>query len=1510
MPPDPAPVAAPDAREQTYRSLVEAIAGGAVLFVGAGSSRKVGYPMWDGLLAELEAAARKVDEPKVKEVDGVDSLLRASTYKTVLGPGEYQRILRETFAPRTPPHDAAHEALVAMPFRHVLTTNYDGVLQSAHHKAHGTMASSLDADEWDKLSELRQRQSAIGAARSYVHLHGSIERPQSIVLCKEEYDQRYHHEQRYTAFLREFLVGQRLVFVGFSLTDEAFKYILREVEGSLQPSGPRHFAILAAPADANAERIEATNLRRLQGIEPVYFDNAAGDFSGLWTLIGKLRADVDAHRAKNGLVPAAALQQLVTELLGSDPDLQKAALQRLPGLVSKHSVAVSVSDAGAGSATDVDREIDGVFKLVARGLPDDAIAEYEAIRIREGAKLTAKLRYRLDANIGNALYSKGETELASKAYLRAASHYRDSRDAKGIELLGTFLAGDLVETKRLAAELCTIEPTYGRAWSIWVRTHEKDSDFGAIEAAVPDEVRKDPEVAQALAELAARCGQFDAQVRYARAAVAASPEWEDAHSMLGAAIITSERRFTTIHADRGRVPEHPDLIAEAESSISKAIHALNSRDAAGRLAGLHFNRSVARRLLGREADATADLREAFRRDPTEPVIVLGFAMEAEARPDMDAAIAALSALPPNEEVADQVQFATVMLRLRRRAEGDIEAARAQVEQLCARLVSVEPATHRADIVRMALRVCYEQGRSRDGPGIVNGLAGGALSEHQRSALLARAYLQVGSREEATRIAEKAIRAVGDGASWFDRREAAQLAQDCGLHSEAVRLWRTVIPPNDAGSDTVHLVRAAYFAGDWRTVLDVCATVRAAGGMTRRHLEAEVEVLAASREVGRAIGLLKDWVSSHPNDKHAVLHLSLLAVRDGSLDLAVFDESRLPAVPEVLHPGEGAALVFVLRRGPAPGRSLEVAYALYRRFPEHPDSHRALVSCELDPSANPLTIERHQRVSDGAAVYVRRHDEQPHWVYIESAPDPVTSRGEFPSTHEFVKAMWGRAKGDKFDYLGHQYEILGTENRILRRIHDIMERYEETFPDKPMFRRFSAPSAPPPDAPIEEKLGEIYGELKRQESNRKLLESMYRENRIPIATFAAMLGRRVFDLVRYLASDRTMGVRADDGDAARWPQALAVVRDCTELVLDGTVLAGALVLDVLAALPKLGIKLIVPQAVLDELRELSLEAGSSRRPQGTVGLHHGKLFFLEPSPEEIALEVARIESVIQFVRSHCEVVGGAATLDLPKELKDKLEEFLDATSTDAVALAIKRRAPLWTDDLGLQRLLTELDCGVRTVWTQAVMRATMDRSRISEESYEQMLGRLLDRGYAFTRLSASEMVAVLRHANWRTDRGPGEELIRVVCAVALMNPHNQFITALFMKGVWTECPRREWAKAIIVAVLEKIGRERSQTMLAAFIYRFRGVKRAGVDRKSWVVGSAGTEDGSRWARRILYTLNPFGDRDGRALKRFLRSWRSRDAEFKPRRTRGTPCSSLTLATVLISHGGGPAGAETA
>jgi tetratricopeptide (TPR) repeat protein/NAD-dependent SIR2 family protein deacetylase len=1463
-----------------YTALVQTIVSGAVLFVGAGSSCKAGYPPWDGLLADLEAAARTVNEQKVVEACGIDGLLRASEYKKLLG-ATYYEILQRTFAPRSPAHNAEHETLVALPFRHVLTTNYDGVLESAHGNIHGAAPVSFDGDEWSKLTELRQRQTTHGTPRSYVHLHGSVARTEGIVLCQEEYDQRYHHETRFKDFLRDMLC-QRLVFVGVSLTDEEFKYVLREAEARAHPSGARHFALLAQPDSDEKARIEAVNLRGKYGIDPVYFDNASKDFAGLWKLLGRLRTDV-AAAAPAAVVPANAIKTFLDELLVDQPDQHRVAQQRIPELIRRFGLPVSPATVDGGGGSSLDQEIDGVFKLVGDGRPDEAITRYEEIRVRKGDELTPKHRYRLDANIGNALYAKGELREASKYYLRAVGQYRETKDARAIEILGHLLAGDRPTTRRLAADLCAQEPAFARSWSLWVRGHDDSADLSAVALAVPESVRSDAEVALALADLAGRTDKPDAQVAHARAAVVAEPDWADGLSMLGAAIVTAERRYATFDADRGVIPRDPARLQEAEKVITKAISVVSPHDPAGRLPGLRFNRSVIRRLLGQDTEARDDLREAFRLDPEESIIAVAFAMEAEAAADVDAAISALAKRVPDGEHDEHAKVATVSLLLRRKHDGDGDAALDILNEMCGRLGEVAPPVLRGDVVRLGLRARFELGRMGEGPAFVDELPAGSIPPYQRPLFKARACLQAGQREEAINIAGKAIQELGDQGHWIDRREAALLAQECGLHADAVRLWRSILPTGYTGSDTIHLAHAAFFANDWRSVLDVCAAVRTAGRTTRKHLQVEVEVLAASREPRRAIRLLQSWIAEHRDDKFATLHLSVLALRDGQPELVVFDQSRLPSIAEVTHATAGAAVVYVLRRGPKPDRALTAAYCLYRRFPDDHDANWAIVACVFDPSATPLAIDRPTKVGDNAAVLVGRDGEAPRWVYVEASPDPVASRGEFPASHEFVRSMWGRSAGDSFEYLGHSYKVTQVENCVLRRVHDIMEHYEENFPGQRMLRRFNAPAALPPGASIKEVLGEVYPVLEQHDYNRELLESMYREKRLPITTFAKWLGRPIFDVVRGLASDHSMGVRADDGRPDRWPEAIAAAT-ASELILDETVLAGAMILGLLDDLPALGPKLVVPWAVLDEIRRLSLDAGSARPSRGTMGLYKGQFFHRDFSPEETAREVEHLDRVVTFIQAHCEVVGGEATLDLPADLHEKLGEVLDTASIDAVALAVKRGAPLWTDDLGLQQLLPEFDVRVSTVWTQAVIRAAHDSGRLSIDRLHQLQAALLDNGYSFTRLSANDAIGVLRSVKWRIDRGAGKALVQMACDVALMNRHNALIAASLLKKIWGQCPRRADAKHIVLSVIEGVGGGQRSKVFASWICHFRPVRRIVRVHSSPLAERAGVTDATSRPRDVPIAFDPFCDNTGRSLKRFLRAWRSRDGEFRPRAVR--------------------------
>lgn len=1449
-----------DRTGEVYKRLVAAVANGAVLFVGAGSSCRVGYPSWGRLLDILHDA---IDDPDrhvhLKGLDGVDGSLRASEYRKVLGEQRYRQELEDAFAPRLPQHDRFHEMLVRLPFSHVLTTNYDYVLESAHLSVYSAPANSFDADEWKQLSDFRQSRSISASQRCYVHVHGSIKRPSGIVLCQADYNARYVHETRVKEFLKELLTGQRVVFVGFSLSDVDLDYILREVAGSLGIKQPRHFILLPAPVSSKQQSTTQINYTQRYHIEPVFFDNSSGDYSPLIALVDALQEDVDAeldHQQRKLYVDIDTVPQLVAHLLQDQPERQDDLQHRLLALLHSHAIPMTLKDT-AGGTSDIDAAIDGVFMLVECGLPDDAIRKYESIRTTYEPQLTARHRYRLTANTGHALYSQGKHEAAAKAYLEATAHFRESRDAQGLEILAHILLRNTHDASRLAEELCSREPDFARARSLWIQAQPDDAQFADIEASVPEELHGDAEVALALSDLAGQTGNPDAAERYARKAVATSPDWTDALTKLATIILTSERATASVNVDQGYVPNSPDRVCEAEQALSAAIEHTPKTDPSGVLGGILYNRSAARRLLGDHHGARDDLLEAFRRDPRNSLITHTYAMHAEGEVEIISALEAIEAIPTDVAERDQLQFARLSLLLRRGLPEDIQRANTDVHAIVCRLREVTPSWLRSEIIRLGLHILTKSENQADYPDFVSSVPSDALPSYSIAHLTGYAELLAGDRERAVGHAKVAIAELNEDANWFERREVALLAENCGLHAPALNLWESVLGDNFSGTDTDHFVRCALVAGEWKRLLQACARLRDSGHLRRDHVLTEAHVLASSRETSRALSVLQEWLIDHPGDKSVRLQLSALALHHQRFELAEFDENKFSAVQELENANEGAALVYVLRRGESPNRAFEIAYDLYRRFPDSHVTHYTLIACVFDPSVDQIDIERPTVVGKNTAVCIRRStDSGPfRWVYVESGSEPAVTRGEYGETHELVRSLWGKGAGDRVEFQGHDYEVVGVENKALRRVHEIMETFEENFPDTPLIRRFNVPTKPTPHGSPEEVLGEVYTELKKQAKRHEQLESMYTGNQLPLTCFATLMGRPVFDAVRYFAFEPSHVVRVHTGEANDWMGVLNVLDGKQELVLDSTALASALILDLLHVLPRIGRKFVVPQAAIDEVKEISLNAGSRKTSHLTIGFHQDRVIFHEASPEELAREVEALERVQRFVCDHCEVVGGESTLDLAAELRGQLESILGEAATDALALAKKRNAILWTDDLGIRALAASDDLHVRSAWTQVVMQRARFAGSIRRSDYDKCLCKLVRFRYAFTTLSARDIAMILRRAGWRAKSALGSAAIRLVADVALLTPHNCIIAGASFLLIWQQCRRRGMARDIIVAILEEIGRDRAEPLIAAVCSN---------------------------------PMPRFREKSVRPLKRMLRSWRGRDKEFRPgRMTRRGP-----------------------
>jgi hypothetical protein len=287
-----------------------------VLVAGAGLSKRLGYPLWNELLGDLRGlsvslAARSDGRLQLPDDCAGDPLcyadqLRAQIEARPNGLARYHAFLRKRFE-RRGPRDALHRQLIELPFRGIVTTNYDPALddelaasQPGNSDCHFVVDQEHAPDIARFLASLRLRTNH---PRQVAHLHGRFDSPKSIILTESEYRQCYGHGLTtapgeagqapnwtiHRKFLWTLLATRAAVFMGFSMDDPYLKRMLQTVVKDLwQWDDPPHFAVMALSADRKPAKDKAQLLRSDYGVAVVFYDNSNGRHSGLESLVQEI----------------------------------------------------------------------------------------------------------------------------------------------------------------------------------------------------------------------------------------------------------------------------------------------------------------------------------------------------------------------------------------------------------------------------------------------------------------------------------------------------------------------------------------------------------------------------------------------------------------------------------------------------------------------------------------------------------------------------------------------------------------------------------------------------------------------------------------------------------------------------------------------------------------------------------------------------------------------------------------------------------------------------------------------------------------------------------------------------------------------------------------------------------------------------------------------------------------------------------------------------------------------
>jgi SIR2-like domain len=304
-----------DQNEARKHALIELIASGQALsLIGAGSSALIGYDTWQQLLKKLEELACQcgpdfeVDEQK-RTSSPLEYAQDLRDYIAKNDINKYYDLICTLFRPLTPACDEFHKTLVQLPFKGIITTNYDAVLEAALGEMnppspHG-WSLVVGSDASQHVSEFLLALDSGEFPRRVAHLHGIYYRPESIILSLEDYIRVYRLRPSemggrlqetapswspHRKLLWALLATRRVVFIGFGMSDPLITGILNFVSSDLwRWDKSIHYAVMAiTPQNAEWSKIRARELRRELGVEVVFYEDFDGSHLGLRRLVAEI----------------------------------------------------------------------------------------------------------------------------------------------------------------------------------------------------------------------------------------------------------------------------------------------------------------------------------------------------------------------------------------------------------------------------------------------------------------------------------------------------------------------------------------------------------------------------------------------------------------------------------------------------------------------------------------------------------------------------------------------------------------------------------------------------------------------------------------------------------------------------------------------------------------------------------------------------------------------------------------------------------------------------------------------------------------------------------------------------------------------------------------------------------------------------------------------------------------------------------------------------------------------
>ncbi|MEI7910338.1 MAG: SIR2 family protein [Verrucomicrobiota bacterium] len=219
------------------------------VFIGSGISSASGLPSWSGLLSELidelrgqpGVSPQLICDAEQLVADRNKWLILAQLLRNELGKS-FTDYIERRFTDLTHKPNSIHDALIEIPWRAIVTTNYDRLIERSYARHFG---ADGDIPVFSYQNPAKIASNYRRGVNFVLKAHGDArEGPEFVVLTEADYRNLIHREIGYQTILQALFTTTSFLFIGCSLTDPDLRLLLQFIHSAFHGDTPTHYALV------------------------------------------------------------------------------------------------------------------------------------------------------------------------------------------------------------------------------------------------------------------------------------------------------------------------------------------------------------------------------------------------------------------------------------------------------------------------------------------------------------------------------------------------------------------------------------------------------------------------------------------------------------------------------------------------------------------------------------------------------------------------------------------------------------------------------------------------------------------------------------------------------------------------------------------------------------------------------------------------------------------------------------------------------------------------------------------------------------------------------------------------------------------------------------------------------------------------------------------------------------------------------------------------------------------